>query len=351
MQGQAAERASQREYQVKTAIFSTRSYDRTFLDAANAAAQPPHELTYLESRLTPETAPLAEGNEAVCAFVNDRLDAAMLDTLAACGVRLIALRSAGFNHVDLDAARRLELKVARVPAYSPDSVAEYTVALMLSLNRRIHKAYARVREGNFALEGLLGFDMRGKTVGIVGTGKIGLGVAAILRGFGCEVLAHDPYRAEEMERLGGRYVDLPELLARADIVSLHCPLTPNTHHLIDTKAVARMKPGAMLINTSRGAVVDARALIEGLKSGRIGSVGLDVYEEEEDLFFENLSDQVIHDDVFARLLTFPNVLITGHQAFFTKEALTAIAETTIGNISAFENTGAALHEVSVEKLA
>lgn len=336
---------------LKTAVFSSRQYDLRFLTQANEAAEPAHDLTYFEVGLDRDTAMLAEGHEAVCAFVNDRLDRAVLERLVSGGTRLVALRSAGFNHVDLEAARELGLTVARVPAYSPASVAEHTVALILSLDRKIHKAYSRVREGNFALEGLLGFDLCGKTVGIVGTGKIGLSVARIMRGFGCRVRAFDPQPVGELEELGGAYVPLPELLADADILSLHCPLTPDTHHLIDAAAIERMKHGAMLINTSRGAVVDAKALIGGLKSGKIGSVGLDVYEEEGDLFFENLSDKMIQDDVFARLLTFPNVLITGHQAFFTHEAMTAIAETTIGNISSFEKTGKALHEVSIEKLA
>lgn len=336
---------------MKTAVFSSRQYDRQFLTEANKVAEPAQDLTFFEVGLDRDTARLAEGHEAVCAFVNDQLDRAVLDRLVAGGTKLVALRSAGFNHVDLEAARDLDLTVARVPAYSPASVAEHTVALILSLNRKIHKAYSRVREGNFALEGLLGFDLSGKTVGIVGTGKIGLCVARIMRGFGCRVQAYDPQPGKELEEIGGAYVQLPKLIADADILTLHCPLTPDTYHLIDAAAIEQMKHGAMLINTSRGAVVDARALIDGLKSGKIGSVGLDVYEEEGDLFFEDLSDKMIQDDVFARLLTFPNVLITGHQAFFTKEAMTAIAETTIGNISRFEMTGEALHEVSVEKLA
>jgi len=314
-------------------------------------ADKPHEMTFFDVRLDRDTAALAQGHEAVCCFVNDTLDRGVLELLAEDGVRLAALRSAGFNHVDLAAARELGITVARVPAYSPASVAEHTAALILSLNRKIHKAYLRVREGNFALDGLLGFDLSGKTVGIVGTGQIGICVARIMKGFGCDILAFDPNVNEELQALGGRYVDLPELLEQSDIVTLHCPLSPDTHHLIDAEAIRRMKPNAMLINTSRGAVVDSRALIGGLKRGEIGSVGLDVYEEEGDLFFENLSDTMIQDDVFARLLTFPNVLITGHQAFFTREAMEAIAQTTIGNISSFADTGAALHEVSVEKLA
>lgn len=336
---------------MKTAIFSSQKYDRRFLTEANESAAAGHDLNFLEVRLSRDTVTLAKGREAVCAFVNDELDRSVLEQLAADGIRFVALRSAGFNHVDLEAARELELKVARVPAYSPDSVAEHTIALILCLDRKIHKAYSRVRDGNFALDGLLGFDLRGKTVGIIGTGKIGLCVARILRGFGCEIRAFDPQPTSELEELGGSYLELGELLSQTDIVSLHCPLNPDTHHLIDESAIEQMKPGAMLINTSRGAVVDSRSLIAGLKSGKLGSVGLDVYEEEGDLFFENLSDKMIQDDVFARLLTFPNVLITGHQAFFTREAMTAIARTTIENISAFEDTGSALHEVSVEKLA
>jgi len=334
---------------MRIAVFSTKSYDRQFLDAANADAG--HELRYIETRLSAETAALASGAGAVCAFVNDLLDRDTLKLLAEGGVRLVALRSAGFNNVDLAAARELGISLARVPAYSPHAVAEHTVALILALNRKIHRAYARVREGNFALDGLLGFDLHGRTVGIVGTGKIGLEVARAMRGFGCRLLGSDPELDPEFTKLGGQYVDLPALLAQSDIVTLHCPLTPSTHHLIDDAAVAAMRPGVMLINTSRGAVVDTRAVIVGLKSGRIGYLGLDVYEEETDLFFENLSDKMIQDDIFARLLTFPNVLITGHQAFFTTEALSAIAETTIGNISAFESSGRPMHQVSVERLA
>ncbi|HWL82690.1 MAG TPA: 2-hydroxyacid dehydrogenase [Roseomonas sp.] len=333
------------------AVFSTKPYDRRFLDAANAAAGGKHRLTYLEARLSPGTAVLARGADAVCAFVNDRADAATLEAFAEMGVRLLALRSAGFNNVDLPAARRLGVTVARVPAYSPEAVAEHTVAMILALNRNIHRAYNRVREGNFALDGLLGFGLKGRTVGVVGTGRIGLAVARIMLGFGCRVIAQDPYPDAAVTALGITYTSVPELLAESDIVTLHCPLTPETHHLIDADAVRRMRRGAMLINTSRGAIVDTRAVIAGLKSGAIGHLGLDVYEEEADLFFQDLSGKVIQDDVFARLLTFPNVLVTAHQAFFTTEALTAIAETTLANITAFKETGRALHEVSTEKLA
>lgn len=272
-------------------------------------------------------------------------------TLANGGTRLVALRSAGFNHVDLEAAREAGIIVARVPAYSPHAVAEHAVALILSLDRRIHRAYARVREGNFSLEGLMGFDLDGRTVGIVGTGKIGTVFGRIMDGFGCRLLAHDPFPNEECGRLGVEYVDLDRLFSESDIVALHAPLTPETHHLIDGKALARMKPSAMLINTSRGALVDTRAVIEALKDGTLGALGLDVYEEEADLFFRDLSQEVIRDDVFARLLTFPNVLVTAHQAFFTEEAVRRIAATTLENISSFEVSQSVPHEVTADMLA
>ena len=333
---------------MKIAMFSTKSYDVTYFDRANRDLG--HELTYFEPRLLESTATLADGFPAVCAFVNDRLSAPVLEQLAAGGTRLIALRSAGFNHVDLSAADALGLTVARVPAYSPHAVAEHAVAMILSLNRRLVRAHNRVREANFSLEGLLGFDLHGKTVGIVGTGTIGRIFAGIMRGFGCRVLAYDPFPNPEVEAFGA-YVPLATLFSESDVVSLHCPLTPETHHLIDADAVERMKPGVMVVNTSRGALVDTLAVIEGLKSGRIGHLGLDVYEEEENLFFQDLSDRVIQDDVFSRLLTFPNVLITGHQAFFTAEAVTAIAETTLANVTAFERGTGTLHRVTSDKLA
>ncbi|GGD16989.1 2-hydroxyacid dehydrogenase [Aureimonas glaciei] len=325
-------------------VFSTKPYDRAFLDAAAGTR---HRLHHLEARLSPATAVLAKGAGAVCAFVNDTVDAAVLAEFQRLGVGLVALRSAGFNNVDLAAAKGAGIAVARVPAYSPEAVAEHTVALILALNRNIHRAYARVREGNFALEGLMGFNLHGRTVGVVGTGRIGVGVIRILMGFGCRVLAFDPFPNPETAALGATYVPLAELLAAAEIVSLHCPLTPETHHLVDAGAIATMKRGVMLINTSRGGIVDTRAVVDGLKDGAIGHLGLDVYEEEADLFFEDLSDHVIRDDVFARLQTFPNVLITGHQGFFTAEALSAIAETTMANITAFEETGEALHPVTM----
>jgi D-lactate dehydrogenase len=331
------------------AVYSTRPYDRSFIGRAGAGR--PHRFTFLEARLDLDTVIAAQGADAVCVFVNDRLDDAVLERLHALGLRLVVLRCAGFNNVDLRAAARLGIAVGRVPEYSPYSVAEHTVALVLTLNRKIHRAHARVREGNFALDGLLGFDLHGRTVGVVGTGKIGECLCRIVTGFGCRVLAFDPHPNPACEALGVRYVALPELLAASDIVSLHCPLTPSTRHLIDGAALRGMKRGAMLINTSRGAVVDTRALIAALKSGQLGSLGLDVYEEESDLFFRDLSAEVLHDDVFARLLTFNNVVVTGHQAFFTEDALAAIADTTLANLDAFERDGRPVHAVSVERLA
>ncbi|HSC34151.1 MAG TPA: 2-hydroxyacid dehydrogenase, partial [Thermodesulfobacteriota bacterium] len=286
----------------------------------------------------------------VCVFVNDTLNPEVLKYLSEHGTRLVALRCAGFNNVDLFAAAELGITVVRVPSYSPEAVAEHTVALVLSLNRKVHRAYARVREGNFSLEGLLGFNLHDKTIGIIGTGKIGFALAKIMKGFGCTVLAFDPYPNPECRALGVIYTDASGLFKESDIITLHCPLTPATHHLIDSKALAKMKRGVMLINTSRGAVIDTKAVIGALKSGKIGYLGLDVYEEEGDLFFEDLSNEVIQDDVFARLLTFPNVLITGHQAFFTREALQAIAETTLSNIADFEKGESCINQITADRV-
>jgi D-lactate dehydrogenase len=319
---------------MQIAVFSTKPYDREFLAAANQQAG--HQLTFFEPRLTAETARLADGFPAVCAFVNDQLDAQVLLLLSGRDTKLIALRCAGFNHVDLRAAEQLGLTVTRVPAYSPHAVAEHTVGLILALARKLHKAYNRIREGNFSLDSLLGFDIYGRTVGIIGTGKIGGIVAAIMSGFGCRILACDRFENPAVKALGASYVSHDELFAQSDIISLHCPLAPETYHLVNEESLARMKRGVMLINTSRGALIDTRAVIRALKSGKIGDLGLDVYEEEADLFFEDLSTRVIQDDVFSRMLTFPNVLITGHQAFFTQHAMEAIARETLENVTAFE---------------
>lgn len=320
---------------MRLAVFDTHAYDRDAFDAANSRYR--HEVTYLEPRLTSRTAPLAAGFPAVCSFVNDRVDADAVSTLAAGGTRLLALRSAGYNHVDLAAASRAGMAVVRVPEYSPYAVAEHAMCLLLALNRKVHRAYNRVREANFALDGLVGFDVRGKTFGIVGTGRIGRVLARIAHGFGCTLLATDVYPDPSLTAgLGVRYVEAPELYRESDIISLHVPLTPDTHHMIDTVAFAAMKPGVVLINTSRGALIDTKALIAALKSQHVGAAGLDVYEEEASVFFRDLSDQVLQDDVLARLLTFPNVLITSHQAFLTREALANIADTTLASVSAFE---------------
>ena len=326
------------------AVFDTHRFDRDAFEAANVRYG--HTLRYFEPRLTRETAALAAGFAGVCSFVNDRVDANAIGVLGEGGVRLIALRSAGFNHVDLTAAAAAGLTVVRVPEYSPYAVAEHAVALMLALNRKTHRAYNRVREGNFALDGLVGFDLHGKTAGIVGTGRIGAALLRILHGFGCRLLAVD-LRADQtlVAELGVRYVDLPHLWSAADIISLHVPLTPDTRHLIDATAIASMKRGVMLINTGRGALIDTQALVAALKRGHIGAAGLDVYEEEEAIFFRDLSDQVLQDDVLARLLTFPNTLVTSHQGFLTREALANIAETTLASVQAFEHGEPLIHEV------
>lgn len=317
-------------------VYSAHAYDREFLNRANDSLA--HEIEYTEASLNAMTADLARGFPGVCCFVNDALNADILTRLHAGGTRFIALRCAGFNNVDLGAAERIGVTVARVPAYSPGSVAEFTIGLILSLQRHIHRAYTRVREANFTLEGLLGSELCGSTVGVVGHGNIGSVVCRILAsGFGCRVLVYDPFVNPGALCEGAELVGWPDLLSESDIVTLHCPLTPETHHLINTEAIAKMKAGAVLINTSRGAIVEARSVIQGLKNGHIGAFGMDVYEEEGDTFYHDLSSRVIQDDVLARLMTFPNVLITGHQAFFTRTAMEAIAQTTIRNINDFES--------------
>ena len=331
---------------MRVAFFSTRSYERPVFEAANPLHG--HTLTFFDASLDATTAGLARGHDAVCLFVNDRADAAVLRELKNAGVRLVALRSAGFNNVDLPEAQRLELPVVRVPEYSPHAVAEHAMGLILALNRKIHRAYFRVRELNFSLDGLLGFDLHGSTVGVIGTGRIGTAMVRILNGFGTQILASDPNPNDELvQRYGVRYVTLPELYSASHVITLHCPLTPQTHHLIDAEAFAQMNPNAILINTGRGALINSRALITALKAGRIGGAGLDVYEEEEGIFFHDLSQRVLHDDVLARLLTFPNVLITSHQGFLTHEALGNIAATTLANITAYEKGDELVNAVSV----
>jgi len=325
---------------MKVAVFAARKYDEHSLQKANADGF--LEFTFVESLLDSRTAILAAGHEAICIFVNDVCDAAVLAHLSQLGVKFIALRAAGFNNVDIAAAAKLGIQVVRVPAYSPEAVAEFTVGMMLTVIRKYHKAYARVREGNFLLDGLPGFNIHGRTVGIVGTGKIGLLTGRILaKGFGATVIAYDPYpNVEAAEEYGVKYVDtLNELLARADIITLHCPLMPSTEYIINDTTIGRMKKGVVLINTSRGGLIDTYALIRGLKIGQISAVGLDVYERESSYFFADSSAKVIHDDTFARLLSFYNVFMTGHQAYLTEEALANIADTTVGNLRDLKTTG------------
>lgn len=318
---------------MKIAVFSAERYDREFLNAANAAEG--HQLNYFQDLLDLDTASLAAGHEAVCIFVNDNADAAVLEVLRRAGTGLVALRCTGFNNVDLAAAQRLGMKVVRVVNYSPYSVAEHAVALLLAINRKIHRAYQRTRDSNFALDGLMGFDLHGKTVAVIGTGKIGRVFGRIMLGFGCEVIGYDIHHSAEFEAMGARYATVDEIGAQSDIISLHCPLTPESHHLVNAGTLARLKPGALLINTSRGGLVDTDAAIAALKSGQLGGLGLDVYEQEGDLFFRDLSSSVITDDVLQRLVSFPNVIVTGHQAFFTREAITTISETTLRSVTEY----------------
>jgi D-lactate dehydrogenase len=317
----------------KIIFFDAKPYDQEFFDAANGSHG--YEIKYISNRLSADTAPLASGYDAVCAFVNDDLSAPVADVLYNKGLRMIAMRCAGYNNVDLKAVFG-RIHVARVPAYSPYAVAEHAVALMMTLNRKTHKAYNRTRDSNFALGGLLGFDLHGKTAGIIGTGRIGQILAEILKGFGMRVLAFDRFpKTDWAAGAGVEYVPLEELYRQSDVISLHCPLTPETEYLINAASLSQMKDGVMLINTSRGALIQTKDLIDALKSDKIGFAGLDVYEEEDGYFFEDRSGEVLTDDVLARLFTFPNVLVTAHQAFFTKEALSNIAETTLANLDAF----------------
>ena len=318
---------------MKVAIFSSKPYDEEYLSEANNGR---HTLFFHNTSINSHTAFLAKDCDAVCCFVNDHLDSAVLNTLAGLKIFLVVLRCAGFNQVDLAAAKQLGITVARVPEYSPHAVAEHALALILVLNRNLHRAYNRVRENDYSLNGLLGFDLVNKTVAVIGTGKIGQVFAHIMNGMGCHVIAYDPFPASELINRGIHYLPLDDIWRQADIISLHCPLTTETQHLIDTTVINKMKNGVMLINTGRGSLIDTRAAITGLKSKKIGYLGLDVYEEEGDLFFEDNSNRLLQDDIFARLLTFPNVVITGHQAFFTHEALTAISEITLANIDYYE---------------
>jgi D-lactate dehydrogenase len=319
---------------MKVAFFNTKPYDKEYFDIANKDLG--HEIGYFTPHLDLASTSLIESHKAVCVFINDDLNADVLVELKDRGVELIALRSAGFNHVDVNKANDIGLAVVRVPAYSPYAVAEHTVGLLMCLNRGIHRAHNRVREGDFSLRNLMGFDVYGKTVAIVGTGKIGQAFAHIMRGFGCRVIAFDPLPNQACIDLGVEYLSWDELLKQADVLSLHCPLAPKTFHLIDDNALSQMRQGVTIINTSRGKLVDTKALIKGLKSGKIGLLGLDVYEEEEALFFEDSSSTGIQDDVLARLTTFPNVIVTSHQGFFTHEAMSNIAQTTLSNITAYE---------------
>lgn len=323
---------------MKISFFDTHHFEKDAFQNANKKYD--FQIEFLDVRLTSKTARIAEGAEVVCSFVNDKLDEECIKVLKEVGVKLIALRSAGFNHVDLMAAHKSNLVVARVPGYSPYAVAEFGVGLLLTLNRKIHRAYSRVRELNFSLDGLVGFDLHGKTVGVIGTGRIGKIFAQIMTSFGCRVLAVDLKRDSELENNPSiTYTNLQNLCQQSDVISLHVPLTPETHHLINENVISEMKAGVFIVNTGRGALIDARALIEGLKTEKIGGAALDVYEEEEEVFFHDLSDKILKDDTLARLLTFPNVLITSHQAFLTKEALGSIAQTTLGSIDEFGKTG------------
>ncbi|MBN1218222.1 MAG: 2-hydroxyacid dehydrogenase [Anaerolineae bacterium] len=333
---------------MKIAMFSTKGYDRRSFERVNQKYG--HELTFFEARLTPNTAPLAVGYEAVCVFVNDDVNREAIIKLAAGGTRIIATRSAGYNQIDLEAAEAQDLCVVRVPAYSPNAVSEFTVGLMLTLGRQIHRAYNRVRDTNFELEGLQGFELHEKTVAVFGTGKIGTMVIKNLSGFGCRILAYDLYRNPEVEKLA-EYIDDPiEIIKQADILTFHMPLTPETYHIINQETMPHLKDGVFIINTSRGALLDTKAVIEGLKSGKIGYLAIDVYEVESDLFFRDLSNEIVTDDVFARLLTFPNVLVTGHQAFLTDRALHNIADTTLNNITQFEQNCECANTITMDKV-
>lgn len=317
---------------MRVAIFSAQRYERALLDEANVRHG--HDLVCFDTPLGRETISLAAGFPAVSVFVNDVVDRSVLEKLVGGGTKLVATRSTGFNHIDVPAATEFGIKVVRVTNYSPNSVAEFAVGLLLALNRNIPRAYNRTRDGNFSLEGLMGFDLANRTVAVIGTGKIGRIFARIMVGFGCDVIGLDVHRSPEFEQLGGRYVDV-ERIGEADVISLHCPLTPQTYHIVNSETLARVKRGALLINTSRGGLIDTEAVIEALRSGHLGGVAIDVYEQEAGLFFKDLSTTIIPDDVIQRLVSLPNVIVTGHQAFLTREALGTILETTLASVSEF----------------
>ncbi len=328
----------------RIAVFSSKKWVIDSFNEINKGYQ--YELNFFEFRMYEKTVPLAKGYDAICIFVNDIVNEHVLEGLKEDGVKLVALRCAGFNNVDINKAAEIGMGVVRVPAYSPYAVAEHTLGLILTLSRKFHKAHARVNDGNFSLDGLLGFDLHKKTIGVIGTGRIGQVFMELMKGFSCEILAYDKFPNKEVEASGVKYVGLQELYAKSDVISLHCPLNYETYHIINDYAIESMKDNVMIINTSRGKLIDTAAVINGLKAGKVGYLGLDVYEEEEDLFFEDLSETVIQDDQFVRLQTFPNVLITAHQAFFTKEAINNIAQTTFENINDYFDKGKSENEIT-----
>ncbi len=333
---------------MRVAVFSTQFYDAGYFDKFNTISN--HQLTYFDVTLNALTAKLATGFDAVCAFSNDKIDRKTIEILSGYDIKAIVMRCAGFNNVDIEAATEKHIRVLRVPSYSPHAIAEHTIGLILTLNRKTHKSYNRVRESNFSLENLLGFNLYKKTVGVVGTGKIGSVFCEIMLGFGCKVIACDIMESDDLKEKGVVYKSFHDILSHSDIISLHCPLTPDTHHIINAEALSKIKRGAMLINTGRGALINTSDAIEALKNGSLGYLGIDVYEQEENLFFKDLSGTIIQDDVIERLMTFPNVLITPHQGFFTNEALKQIAITTLKNLSNFENGIATENEVKLERV-
>ena len=330
---------------MKVALFSSKNYDQEFFEKANTSGQ--HQLHFFETSLNIDTISLTQGFDAVCVFVNDFIDEPTIKKLAVNGIKVIALRCAGFNNIDIDAAKANGIKVVRVPAYSPQAVAEHAVALILTLNRKTHKAFNRVRENNFSLENLTGFNLYGKTVGVVGTGIIGTAFCKIMLGFGCKVIAYDVQPSDALKKLGVDYQTFDSLICSANIISLHCPLNEQTQHLMNTQVFDKMKPGSMLINTGRGALINTADALDALKDEKLAYLGIDVYEQEAALFFRDLSETINQDELFMRLLTFPNVLITAHQGFFTKEALTEISNTTLQNLSDFENGLKLVNEVAL----